>query len=571
MQTIYCFERFELDPERRELRCDGRGLTLEPVVFDVLHSLVRRDGRIATKADLLDEVWKGQEVGESSLSRAISLLRAALGDSPTRPRFIATVYGRGYRFLEEVHRRSPEGATAGWIKVCPPECTAGEDSATALLEQARALARAGRGEECRRTAIAAAREARRNRDARQLARAALVHAESTSFFVKNDLIDSSLLREALDVLPAGETVLRAQVQARLACAESTRLAPDERSALVDAALRTARRSGDERVLSIVLNAGARALDSPELGGRSRALAAEAISRARRLGDPLLQVEAQRSGLLHAFQRGDLSAIDAGVAEIDRLARGLDHSGWSAVRASVRIARATLAGRFDEVDRVARDAFPGHEPGSDEHTILVESLWFIARERESAAELARFVEPFTATYPLARAALCTLLAEMDMRDTADHLLGELVGPGGVAVPHDFAWLVSVCFLGSACCELEDRERARAVHAALLPFADRFATFACFSVLGPVSQFACELEMLLGDHDAAAAHVAHAAQTSRRLRSPPLEAYAELTRAKLLDALGQCRAARELAGHVRDRAAAMDMRRLEKLARALADRA
>lgn len=91
---------------RRELNAlvrAGEEVHLEPKVMDVLALLMRRADEVVTRQELLDEVWEGRAVGEETLTRCISELRSALGDSVKDPTFIQTVPKRGYRLLQLPH------------------------------------------------------------------------------------------------------------------------------------------------------------------------------------------------------------------------------------------------------------------------------------------------------------------------------------------------------------------------------------------------------------------------------------------------------------------------------------
>ncbi len=75
----------------------------------VLELFLQRPGAVLTKEDLL-EAWGDAFVAEDSLTKAISVIRQALGDDPNDPRFIQTLPRRGYRFVAdlapEVDRRA---------------------------------------------------------------------------------------------------------------------------------------------------------------------------------------------------------------------------------------------------------------------------------------------------------------------------------------------------------------------------------------------------------------------------------------------------------------------------------
>jgi DNA-binding winged helix-turn-helix (wHTH) protein/tetratricopeptide (TPR) repeat protein len=101
-KEMYRFGRFVLDPVERILSCDGTPVSLTPKAFDTLICLVRNQGRMVTKDELLRQVWPDTFVEEINLAVNISTIRKALGENPQDWRFIATVPGRGYRFIAQV-------------------------------------------------------------------------------------------------------------------------------------------------------------------------------------------------------------------------------------------------------------------------------------------------------------------------------------------------------------------------------------------------------------------------------------------------------------------------------------
>ncbi|MEM9384504.1 MAG: tetratricopeptide repeat protein [Pseudomonadota bacterium] len=101
------FERYVLDPDRRELRHAGAPRQVEPRVFDLLAYLVEHRARAVSKEELQDAVWPGVIVSETALTRAVMKARRAVNDDATGQRLIKTVHGHGYRFLGEVTAPSP--------------------------------------------------------------------------------------------------------------------------------------------------------------------------------------------------------------------------------------------------------------------------------------------------------------------------------------------------------------------------------------------------------------------------------------------------------------------------------
>jgi DNA-binding winged helix-turn-helix (wHTH) protein/pimeloyl-ACP methyl ester carboxylesterase len=95
----YSFEGFLLDADRRELSRHGALIAVEPLVFDLLHFLVRKRDRVITKDELIAGVWNGRIVSESSLTSRINAARQALGDDGHSQRLIKTLPRRGFRFV----------------------------------------------------------------------------------------------------------------------------------------------------------------------------------------------------------------------------------------------------------------------------------------------------------------------------------------------------------------------------------------------------------------------------------------------------------------------------------------
>lgn len=96
--STFRFDVFELRPHERVLYREQVPTALGARAVDVLSVLVAAQGRLVSKAELLERVWPGLVVEENNLQVQISALRKQLG-----PQTIATVPGRGYRFCLTVH------------------------------------------------------------------------------------------------------------------------------------------------------------------------------------------------------------------------------------------------------------------------------------------------------------------------------------------------------------------------------------------------------------------------------------------------------------------------------------
>jgi two-component system response regulator RegX3 len=92
----------ELDVEAHEVRVGGESIAVRPKEFDLLESLMRRQGRLATRETLINEVWGPDYFGATkTLDVHIKRLRQKLEVDPARPRHIVTVRGLGYKFVDE--------------------------------------------------------------------------------------------------------------------------------------------------------------------------------------------------------------------------------------------------------------------------------------------------------------------------------------------------------------------------------------------------------------------------------------------------------------------------------------
>ena len=98
----YRFGAHVLDPERRELTRGTAAIAVGPQVFDLLLHLVQNRGRVVSKDELLDVVWAGRTVSESTLTSHINAVRKAIGDSGGEQHLVRTVARKGFRFVGDV-------------------------------------------------------------------------------------------------------------------------------------------------------------------------------------------------------------------------------------------------------------------------------------------------------------------------------------------------------------------------------------------------------------------------------------------------------------------------------------
>jgi DNA-binding winged helix-turn-helix (wHTH) protein/tetratricopeptide (TPR) repeat protein len=110
-----------VDSGRFELWRGGRVVPVQPKVLELLIHLLENRERAVRKQELLDALWGGVAVGETSLTRAVSMARAALGERERDAAVIRTVRGRGYRIGVPVVLEATPAAPAPAATEEPPE------------------------------------------------------------------------------------------------------------------------------------------------------------------------------------------------------------------------------------------------------------------------------------------------------------------------------------------------------------------------------------------------------------------------------------------------------------------
>jgi class 3 adenylate cyclase/DNA-binding winged helix-turn-helix (wHTH) protein/tetratricopeptide (TPR) repeat protein len=116
------FGPFRLDLANTYLWRAEQPVPLRPKTFDLLVYLVTHAGQLVTKEALLDAVWPETAVGDGVLKTSIGELRRALGETGKAPQWIATVHGRGYRFVAPV-TVVPHPDAAPAVTLPPAACT----------------------------------------------------------------------------------------------------------------------------------------------------------------------------------------------------------------------------------------------------------------------------------------------------------------------------------------------------------------------------------------------------------------------------------------------------------------
>jgi DNA-binding winged helix-turn-helix (wHTH) protein/tetratricopeptide (TPR) repeat protein len=131
----------ELDLGRYELRRMGRRVKLEKKPMELLILLVGRREQLVSRQEIVAKLWRSNLFVDTELNinNIVRKIRTALGDDFTKPRFLETVVGKGYRFIGPVrvidarHPQSDFGS--GVMRAVSPETVGGwsERSSLAVL------------------------------------------------------------------------------------------------------------------------------------------------------------------------------------------------------------------------------------------------------------------------------------------------------------------------------------------------------------------------------------------------------------------------------------------------------
>ncbi len=106
----FVFDDYVLDLGRRELTRGSEAVATGPQVFDLLVYLIQNREHVVSKDNLLDVVWGGRIVSESTLTSHINAVRKAIGDSGEAQRLVRTIARKGFRFIGEVREAHvPDG------------------------------------------------------------------------------------------------------------------------------------------------------------------------------------------------------------------------------------------------------------------------------------------------------------------------------------------------------------------------------------------------------------------------------------------------------------------------------
>jgi len=408
-----------------------------------------------------------------------------------------------------------------------------------LLSLGDAQQRAGDTPASKQTHLRAVKVARALRAPNLFARAALGVAgqDVTVGQVDESVLD--LLEQALRSLDEEESAIRAQLLARLAMELYFSAAHERRAVLCEEALTIARHTGDPAILAFVLRAGRFALWRPENTEDRLTAATEMVRLGETTGNRELALEGRYWRVADLLELGDITALDRELGACMRLVGEVQQPYYEWTTMIHRAMRAQLAGRFEEAESLAQQAFLLGEWMNQPNAVpfFWAQRYILRREQGRADEIAAAFRHFVEEYPTVpawRASLAWLYSDLEQAPEARAELERLAADGFAGLPQDVHWLTAVTTLARVCAFLDDRPRAALLYDLAAPYAALnvrvgMAAAACH---GPVALSLGVLATTLGRWETAIGHFEDALTMSERMGARPFLVRTQLEYAGML---------------------------------------
>ena len=379
--------------------------------------------------------------------------------------------------------------------------------------------------------LAAAAVARNLGDCEQLARAALGCGRSLTSVGTLDQPLVDLLEEALAGLSEEDAPLRAMVLASLARALYWSNASEQRLSLSRQAVEMARRIGDPRALAHILDAAWIALWVPENPEERLNLATEMLRLAEETADKARAHQAHRWRMIALLELGEIAAARQEFQAQMRIAAELRQPAQLENASVVAAMLALFEGRFDEAERLARDALANAERAHDWAAAEQFGAQMIAllRERDRLQEIEPMVRAFVEQNPAVaawRSVLAWIYSQQGREPEARTEFERLAADEFACLPRDYTWLMATSLLADVCSFLKDRGRAAVLYQQLLPFARRNIVMGYAIVCaGSVARSLGLLAATLGRWREAERHFEDALEMNERMGALPWLAWTQ----------------------------------------------
>jgi tetratricopeptide (TPR) repeat protein len=311
-------------------------------------------------------------------------------------------------------------------------------------------------------------------DGGRMAEALLTIRFEYADFLAEDAEMVALLRRALELLPPGDSPIRASLEGSLANEAFSSMPDRERREMVARALTMARRVRDPAALASVLTSHSWIVAGPECVDERLAVADELVTVGRDADLPYAVCNGQRARFHALLELGDIEAADAALAAAHAAVRTI-WSHWTV--GFMDAARALLGGRFTDAESAAarmREAAreTGAPPALAESAFvrMVSCIRLIQgrlHEHEPArSAMARDVTNLPPTFFVARAHAAR---ERRDREAAREAFERALALGLVEMPRGPTWTTTLTWAADICAWLDDRSTATRLLELLTPLA------------------------------------------------------------------------------------------------------
>jgi tetratricopeptide (TPR) repeat protein len=435
-----------------------------------------------------------------------------------------------------------------------------------LLALGDAMARAGREADAKDAFVRAAELAGRLGAPHRLARAALGYGGRFVWArAGTDHRLISLLQRALAALGDEQSELRVRVMARLAGAMRDQPSREPRAALSEDALSMARRLGDPATLAFALDGRCAVLLWPENPKQRIGIADELERVAASIGDRERVIQARCYRTIALLELGDLPAVNVELGAAQPLAEELGQRSQIWLVTAMRATVALFQGRLAVGRRLMQEALSAGAGAQRSDAILSFRIhgFTLRRFQGGPEDVEAAVRRSVADYPgrpMFRCMLAVLHVEAGRQAEARAMLDELAEDGFAALPLSNEWLLSMSMLAEVVGALGDAARAATLYRLLVPYATRNGATADYISTGSVSRYLGILAAARGRWEEGERWFHQGLEANRRMGALPFVAWILHDLAGMLLARGDPgdaeRSARLLA-EGRDLAAALGM--------------
>lgn len=493
-------------------------------------------------------------------------LAAPLGDAGQAVEYLVRAGDRaaavlGYEEAAIHYRRALELLAAG--------NGAGERRGDLLLRLGYAQWRSGDSSGAGLTFERAIDVARRSADPETLARAALGYLTALGGFLLYARFPvggagMGLVEEALAALPAGDSVLRAQLLAHLAHLALEMWSGSEpverRVATSEAAIEMARRLGDTAALVTGLHSRQWALTAPGRAIERLAHTEEMLRVAQETVNPEIEFLAHDARLHCHLELCDRWGMEAETQAMTAIAERLRQPFYRWQTVCLRTLGATLDGRFADAERLAREALEIARLRQSEYTTYVfryAQMLAIRWGQGRLHELWPGIQDHGERFPwLPRWRDALAAAELGDEEAARRELDRHAVRGFAELPRAGFWILHLCSLADACVLVGDERRGLQLYELLLPHDADNAVSYSKQPFGPVALRLGKLAALLERWEDADRHFATALRRCELLCARAIRARVLLEHAQALSAHGEAGDRERIAAMVEEAARLCD---------------